>query len=151
MRCSVRFATLGLIAVVSVLGLGCGKPSMTTLTGQVRFNGKPVAKCKIALFPDVAEFDPTRHGYGLGVTDENGNYEVQHPQGEKGIFPGTYKVTFTLWVDKKGKVLPYDTKPSEVEGGVKNMFPEQYENLTTTPERVTVPSGGTTKDFDITG
>lgn len=152
MSASVRMIVLAIVgASLLTVAAGCGKPSLTTLKGQVKLNGQPAAKCKVALFPDVSEFNPEKHGFGYGICDENGNYEIQHPQGEKGIFPGTYKVTFVLWVDNKGKILPPDTKPSEVTGGVKNKFPDKYEKLALTPERVTVPSGGTTKDFDISG
>lgn len=150
MTACFRTSVLALvIASFLTAATGCGKPTLTTLKGNVKLNGQPVPKCKVSLFPDVSEFDPERHGFGSGICDENGNYEILHPQGGNGIFPGTYKVMFVLWIDSKGKVLPHDTKPSEVPGGVKNKFPEKYENLSTTPERVTVPAGGTTKDFNI--
>lgn len=134
-----------------VLLSGCGKPPLVSVKGNVKFKNKPVAHCKVVFFPAVSQFDPDRHGMGFGVTDEQGNFEIQHPQGEKGIYPGDYKVSFVLWVDSKGKVLPPDTKPSEVPGGVKNLFPAVYEAPSTTPEQVSVPSSGLTKDFSISG
>jgi hypothetical protein len=83
------------------------------------------------------------------VTDAEGRFTIQHPQGEKGIWSGTYKVTFTLWVDRNGKPLPMETKPSEVEGGVKNLFPLEYEAPSTTPESVSVGSGENNFEFSI--
>lgn len=145
-----RLFPLVLLAAVALIAGGCGKPSMHTVKGTVKLNGKPVPNCKVALFPDVDEFNPDKHGFGSGMTDESGAFEIQHPQGEKGIQAGRYKVTFEAWVDGKGKSVPATAKPSEVPGGVKNLFPQEYEAPSTTPERLDVGMGGTTKDFDIT-
>jgi len=140
-----RFGFLFLVVLVC----GCGKPSSYPVRGVVKLDGKPAEHVKVAMYPDVAEFKPDVHGFGFGMTDANGAYEIQHPTGEKGLYAGTYKVTLVLWVDSKGKAIPPDAKPSEVPGGVKNKIPAKYESLADTPERVTVPYGGTTKDFDI--
>ena len=137
-------------AAVGLLASGCGKPPMVALKGRVTFNGKPLKGCKVGLYPDVAEFNPDKHGYGFGLTDANGEFEVQHPGGEKGIYPGTYKVTFVAWVNNKGEPIPPSAKPSEVPGGVKNLLPTKYESLADTPERLTVPSGGTEATFALT-
>jgi hypothetical protein len=138
---------VGLLFAVAVSG--CSKPPMISATGIVTLDGKPVENCKLAFFPDVEQFNPDRHGYGFAVTDKTGKFEVQHPQGEKGIYPGTYKVTFVCWVNAKGELLPYDIKPSEVEGGVKNKFPDKYESLTGTPERATIIRGTNHFEFNI--
>ncbi|VTR98424.1 hypothetical protein [Tuwongella immobilis] len=139
-----------LIGLSLLLVCGCGKPPFVPVTGTVTMNGQPLAQCKVGFFPD-GEFDPDRSGYGFGITDAQGKYEIQHPQGEKGIYPGSYKITLVLWVDSKGNVLPFDTKPSEVKGGVKNKLPAKYESPSSTPESVVVPSGGTTKDIAVAG
>jgi hypothetical protein len=143
-------ALFALLAVAPLFAAGCGKPAKHAVTGTVKLNGKPVPHCKVGLFPDVAEFNPDKHGFGYGITDESGAFEVQHPQGEKGIQTGRYKVTFEAWVDSKGKPLPADAKPSEVPGGVKNLFPDIYQAPSSTPESIDVGAGGTRKEFDIT-
>lgn len=122
---------------------------MISVDGVVTLDGKPVEHCKLAFFPDVQQFNPDRHGFGFAVTDAQGRFEVQHPQGDKGIWPGDYKVTFVLWVDSKGNPLPYDSKPSEVEGGVKNLFPPEYESLASTPERASIRRGENHLEFAI--
>ena len=140
-----------LVAIlVAGLAVGCGKPPMRQVTGTVSLNGKLVEHCKVGFFPDVTEFNPDRHGFGFGVTDAQGRFTIQHPQGEQGIWSGDYKVTFTLWVDSKGKALPMETKPSEVEGGVKNLFPAEYEAPSTTPESVSVGAGDNSFNFSVT-
>ncbi len=145
-----RLAAILSVGVLALAPAGCGKPAMRAVTGTVKLNGKPVESCKVGFFPDVTQFDPDRHGFGFGVTDKDGRFTVQHPQGEKGIYAGTYKVTFLLFLDAKGKVLPADTKPSEVAGGARNAFPDKYEFLDTTPERATVTAAGGDFRFDIT-
>lgn len=146
-----RFSTaVPVIVLLITFGLpGCGKPPMRSVTGTVQLDGRPVQHCKVGFFPDVAEFNPDRHGFGFGVTDAAGKFEIQHPQGEKGIWSGDYKVTFTLWVDSKGQPLPMETKPSEVEGGVRNLFPDKYESPSTTPQTASVGSGANEFQFAV--
>lgn len=136
---------IGLLAVT-----GCGKPPMMSVSGTVKLNGKAVPNCKVGFFPDSETFNPDRHGFGFGVTDTEGRFEIQHPQGEKGIWAGKYKVTFVAWVTSSGKSVPADSKPSEVEGGVKNLFPDFYEEPSRTTERAVVTNGANVFDFNIT-
>ncbi len=139
---------IGLVMVVALVS-GCGKPPMQSVAGTVELNGKPVSNCKVGFFPDTEHFDADRHGFGFGITNEKGEFTIQHPQGEQGIYAGKYKVTLVAWVTKSGKPLPVDTKPSEVEGGVSNLFPDIYEAPSTTPEKVTVTKGENSFKFAI--
>ena len=143
-----------LLAALMCLHLcGCGGvPPMVPVSGVVTVDGKPMAHVQVGFLPDTEEFDPTRHGSGLGVTDAQGNYVVKNAAGQEGLWPGKYKVTFTLMVDKlKKQPLPYDAKPSEVPGGVTNMLPTRYELPGSTPESVAVPAEGLKKDFALAG
>jgi hypothetical protein len=124
------------------LSIGCGKPPMQEVRGSVKLDGKPVSNCKVGFYPDVAVFDPDRHGYGFGLTNDAGEFAIQHPKGEIGIWAGKYKITFVAWISPTGRIIEPEAKPSEVEGGVTNMFPEIYESPGTTPESVTVKSSG---------
>jgi hypothetical protein len=144
-------ATIFVSMFLCVFAHGCGKPPMRSAQGTVKLDGKPIGNCKVGFFPDTEKFDPNRHGFGFGITDDQGKFVIQHPQGDEGIWAGKYKVTFVAWVDKNGKSLSVDTKPSEVEGGVANRFPEMYEEPSTTPEAVSVAnnSGVNSFDFDI--
>jgi len=145
-----RTGAVGLMVVVGSLVVGCGKPPMHEVQGTVRLGGKPIKGCKVGFFPDASHFDPKRHGFGFGITDPDGRYVIQHPQGESGIWAGNYKVTLVAWVNKAGETLPPDIKPSEVEGGVKNVFPDAYEAPSTTPERAVVRKGEPNVfDFDV--
>jgi hypothetical protein len=145
--------TLQVALVLSLLLVGCGKPPMQTVQGTVKRDGKPVANCKVGFFPELRDqeaFNPDRHGFGFGLTDQDGNFKIQHPQGEEGIWAGKYKVTFVAWVTSNGKSLPPETKPSEVQGGVLNLFPDLYEAPSTTKESVKVEKGvANVFNFDI--
>jgi len=140
-----------LVLVVAIfLAPGCGgTPAMVPVKGVVKLAGKPLAHCKVGLFPDVEGFDPTKHGYGFGMTNAKGEFEIQHPNGTKGIWPGTYKVTFVAWIDSKGKPVPPEMKPSEIPGGVKNLLHDKYETLSDTPERLTVTKEAAEVTFDL--
>jgi len=139
-----------LLCFVTAVAAGCGKPPMHQVQGTVLLGGKPVKGCKVGFFPDAPQFDPNRHGFGFGITDPEGRYVIQHPQGEAGIWAGNYKVTLVAWVNKAGETLPPDIKPSEVEGGVKNVFPDAFEAPSTTPERAVVRKGEPNVfDFDV--
>lgn len=142
-RSAIVFLTLLFFSV------GCGKPPMMSVSGTVKLNGKAVPNCKVGFFPDTETFNPDRHGFGFGITDKDGNFEIQHPQGEKGIWAGKYKVTFVAWVTKAGKPVPADSKPSEVEGGVKNLFPDFFEEPSRTTEKAVVKEGANVFDFNI--
>jgi len=144
MVCWTRFTSVLLLLIV-----GCGPPPMQSVQGTIKLNGKPVNNCKVGYFPDTELFDSNRHGFGFGVTDSEGHYTVQHPQGEQGIWAGKYKVTLVAWVNSSGESLGIDTKPSEVTGGVINRFPDIYEAPSTTPERVVVTSDTNKNVFDI--
>lgn len=145
-----RTPALIVLACVVLSAFGCGKPLMVKVTGTVSFKGKPLKGCKVGFSPATSDFDPERHGYGFGITNEQGQFEIQHPSGTPGIFPGTYKVTFVAWVNNKGEPIAPDAKPSEVPGGVKNLLPSKYESIADTPETVTVPKSGANLTFNLT-
>ena len=138
------------MAMFVVVPLGCGKPPMMSVSGKVTLDGKAVSNCKVGFFPDTETFNPDRHGFGFGVTDPQGHFEIQHPQGEKGIWAGNYKVTFVAWVDALGNPVPAESKPSEVEGGVKNLFPDFFEEPSRTTEKAVVKNGENIFDFNVT-
>lgn len=143
-----RSSVFGWLLLALVVA-GCGKPPQVAVTGVVTFKGKGVPGCKAIFYPDVAKFDPNRHGGGYGMTREDGSFEIQSPDGTPGIMPGSYKVLFEAWVDSKGKAIPPTAKPSEVEGGVKNLLPARYASLADTPERATVTGGGGEFAFEV--
>ena len=137
-----RLLVLAAACIAPLAAIGCGKPAMVAVKCKVMHDGKPVDNCKVAFVQDVEPFDAKVHGYGYGNTDANGECEIAHPMtGEKGLFPGTYKVTFEAWKNKRGKSVPPTEKPSEVEGGVSDRLPPILKSIGSTTERFTVPKG----------
>jgi hypothetical protein len=135
--------------ILASISVGCGKPPMMSVTGSVKLDGKAVPNCKVGFYPDTEEFNPDRHGFGAAITDSAGQFEIAHPQGDKGIWAGKYKVTFEAWVTKAGKPVPADSKPSEVEGGVKNLFPDLFAEPSRTTEKVVVANKANEFNFNI--
>jgi len=78
---------------------------MMSVTGTVKLDGKTVSNCKVGFFPDTETFNPDRHGFGFGITDSDGRLEIEHPQGDKGIWAGNYKVSL-----EKTTLRPLDAK-----------------------------------------
>jgi hypothetical protein len=127
---------------------GCGKPTPVEVKGTVTFNSQPAKGCRVMFFPDSEEPNFETMGFGSAMTDDNGNFSITATAQGKGVTPGKYKVCFEWLVDGKGKPLGPTDKPSEVPGA-KNLLPEAYVAPSTTPEKVSVPSGGLTKNFDL--
>lgn len=138
----------GIVLVLLVAGCS-GAPPMVPVTGLVTLNGKPIENCQVCFFPEDESIDPNKAGYGLAYTDADGKYEIANPQGDKGIFPGRYKVVLNFYTNREGKPLPKTAKPSETPGGFVNQMPKPYHDPKTTPETVEVPRGGCTRDFKI--
>ncbi|MDX2039164.1 MAG: hypothetical protein SFX72_21135 [Isosphaeraceae bacterium] len=149
MRSVCRRGRLLFPLLLVLVPLGCGLQGPVNVKGVVKAGGRPLSNCKVVFYPDTEKFDPDRHGYGFGMTNENGQFEIQHPNGTKGILPGSYKVTFVAWVDGKGNPIPPEAKPSEVPGGVNNLLPDKYESLGTTPTRMTVLGDNSEANFDL--
>jgi 5-hydroxyisourate hydrolase-like protein (transthyretin family) len=147
-------AVLSLAVPVLVAGLtGCGAPAMVAVKVKVTHDGKPVDNCKVGFVQDVESFDPKSHGYGYGNTDKDGVCEIAHPMtGEKGLYPGTYKVTFEAWKNRRGQSVPPTEKPSEVEGEVFDRLPQALKSIGSTTERLTVVKGTPVDhEFKLTG
>jgi hypothetical protein len=137
----LRNPTILVLALFVCAAFGCGRPPMHEVAGVVTLDGKPISNCKVGFFPDVRVFNPDRHGYGFGLSYNEGKFAIVHPQGEVGIWAGKYKVTLVAWVTKDGKEIEPEAKPSEIPGGVLNLFPDEYESPGTTPLTVNVKAG----------
>jgi hypothetical protein len=75
-----------LLSMLVLVALGCGKaPPLTTVSGQVTFQGKPVARGEVCFASDT--------GFAINAAiGSDGMYEVRRSHLGGGIPPGTYKV-----------------------------------------------------------
>jgi len=81
-------------AVVLLLpSVGCNSGEYSDLgkvTGQVTMDGQPLAK-------SLVRFAPESGRTAMGVTDEQGNYELIYVRDVRGAEPGKYQVEITTW------------------------------------------------------
>jgi hypothetical protein len=74
-------------------------------------------------------------------TDADGKFQLR-------IKPGTYRVSLTRLVDKKGNVPKESDNPTEdftqleASGYLRNVFPPAYADPSSTPLKVEIPPGG---------
>ena len=75
-----------LLSMLVVVALCCGKaPPLTTVSGQVTFQGKPVARGEVCFASDT--------GFAINAAiGSDGMYEVRRSHLGGGIPPGSYKV-----------------------------------------------------------
>lgn len=130
--------------------VGCSpSPKLVPAKGIVKLDGKPVAHVHVCFWPEEDGADLMKRGYGMGISDVEGHFVIKDLYGNEGIFPGKYKVTVSLYVDRKGKPIPPNSKPDEVYGGARDIMPRQYNDPRTTPLRAEVPATGLNKTFEI--
>jgi len=94
----------GLCIALSFLSFGCGEPAETvpelvTVTGTVKYQGKPLPDASVTFIPADVEEEPTERNRVVrpaGTTDASGGFELrwaEHP----GAPPGKYTVTVTAF------------------------------------------------------
>ena len=94
---------IGLFCValmVTIAGCGSSKPPLTTVTGTVSYDGKPLERATVSLTPDGG--DGTSKPAN-GITDSDGNFTLTtiFPDGEilEGASEGTYTVRVTKLIE----------------------------------------------------
>lgn len=83
----MRFARSVLLfaAAASFLAAGCGGPSFCDVTGVVTRGGQPVKNLQVMFLPEKGR--PSS-----GISDDQGRYQLQYTDQQKGLMPGKYKV-----------------------------------------------------------
>jgi hypothetical protein len=117
-------------------------PALSSVTGTVTLDGKPLAGAMVRFIPQGTT---PGHG-GAGTTDEAGKYEItaHRTNNRKGLLPGEYKVVLTRLLLPDGKPLPPDVPP--INSGAHESIPEPYCKADRTPLTVTI--GTEAKAFD---
>jgi hypothetical protein len=150
-KCLVR--KLLVPAAFVLLAAGCSGASVSTVKGQVFYNGEPLAGGDLEFRP---EKDLTLGSFG-GGTDSEGRFEIKIGKGTgMNAKPGRFVVLIT-----KGKAIgisPPDAHLSEEERvkalmqmgpgapgvggkGATGILPERYSNAATTPFKVEISDG----------
>jgi hypothetical protein len=138
-----------LACTIAMLALGCGGggggPSGVRVTGSVIKDGKGQSGVSVGFTPA----DPSKGEARGARTDAEGKFQTN-------VMPGSYTVTLSRMVDKKGNVPADSDDPTqdytqlEASGALRNAFPPKYAAPTTSPFKVEIPAGGKELEpFDV--
>lgn len=126
---------LGAFALLmATLAAGCGRGDLDGLVrGQVLLDGRPLAGAAVVFSPVSGE------RASVGVTDANGQYELEFTGTKRGAFVGQHKVTVTT------ESLGTSANPEEIPERV----PLAFTRRESTPLEKTVVAGRQTIDIEI--
>jgi hypothetical protein len=132
--------------LVALLVLGCGQSQSSNLVpvaGTVTLDGQPLGNATLFFMPQ----GETKGNGGGGTTDAAGKYQANSVRGEKGLHPGSYKVTVSRRLMPDGKPPPPDDKP--MESPARESLPGQYSDQGQTTLTANVAAGGGPIDFAL--
>tara|TARA_R100000750_G_scaffold49652_1_gene34514 strand:- start:476 stop:862 length:387 start_codon:yes stop_codon:yes gene_type:complete len=113
---------------------GCGETSdqlpLASVSGVLMKNGAPVPNAEIRFKPKTVKAKMSQ-----ATTDENGAFELNYSQSEKGAVVGEHDVMVTIYgkrgpSDVEGQLGPPLEPPKEYVLGMKTVPEEGAENLT---------------------
>ena len=149
--------TLAAIVLPAVLLVGCGGPSLGTVTGTVTIDGKPAPNVTVTFVPEAGGRAST------GVTDSEGKYELLYSV-DKGALIGKHKVALQTNREAQGEAGVDEDMESDSDdyeklaSGETNMYKQDEANWkepipakynTETTLSVEVKSGANVHDFAI--
>jgi len=122
-----------------VICAGCGDDSgVGKVQGVVSLDGVPIDRAAVTFHPGDARAS-------VGVTDEEGHYELVYTRSTKGAVVGEHKVTISTKINRD------DDHPESKTGGKgrEETMPPQYLNLRKTELTATVESGYNEINFEL--
>jgi hypothetical protein len=133
------------IAVLVGSTAGCGQrgPALMPVSGEVKFDGKPLSTGTIEFIPNASTNGPT-----VGAKIEAGRYTVPR---EKGAVVGDYRVQITS-IQKTGEKIPAGTGAPEgaMVDDVRQVIPREYNSDSTLTAKITKGPNANT-NFDLKG
>ncbi|MCA9248156.1 MAG: hypothetical protein KDA42_13605 [Planctomycetales bacterium] len=105
---------IGAAGVVMFVGCGASGPEIVPVTGEVHFNGQPVADADVLFAPDSGR-------PAVAHTDETGQFQLKTRTAGDGASVGHHHVVIT----KSQQVDPNDTSPYPE---MKSVLPPKYGN-----------------------
>jgi hypothetical protein len=140
-----------------LLGLLCGvltgcsggnaAPPVQTVPakGTVTLNGKPLPNATVMFIPK----GDTKGIECSGMTNQAGEYQIQHPQGADGVPPGKYAVVVSQFVDSKGVPVDLSSGAMPADLGAVELLPDRYSSLSDTQLVAEVSATGGNFDFAL--
>jgi hypothetical protein len=129
-------AVLGMVAMTAGCGGGPAAPPLGTVTGTITLDGEPVEGMSVI-------FTPSDSRSSTGMTDKDGNYDLDFDNTHKGAAIGMHKVHIALRLEADPAMLAAGGA-----AGPPKKIPTRY-NDQTTLER-DVKAGENTFDFELT-
>jgi hypothetical protein len=149
-----RLVLFGLVvAFLGFAGCDSGGPALGTVTGKVTLDGKPLPNTAVTFIPAGGG------GTASGITDANGNYELNYLD-RKGALIGKHKVALTtvqqpsetpateMSSDSPEYANQGNVAASEYNKVFTEPIPAKYNKQTTLEEEV--KSGSNEINFDLT-
>jgi len=130
----MRTAHFLIVGCVTVCLAGCGSGTKATVSGNVTFNGQPVERGAISLWPEDGK------GSVAGAGIENGRYQI------KGVAPGVKIVRLTAPVALGTTAKDDYGNPVEARA---ELMPAAWGQAS--KERITVTAPSTAQDFAVEG
>ncbi|QDT41813.1 hypothetical protein Pan241w_18810 [Gimesia alba] len=121
---------------------GCGggvddAPTLQPVKGTIKKDGKGIKDVRVS-------FVPAEDGIpAIGVSGEDGTYELSNPKGGKGAQVGTYKVVLSVTPSEESYASGGDPNKAKLP------FPKSYTSKTTTPKSATVKEGENVVDIEF--
>ncbi len=88
----VRWLMVGGALLGTLAGCGGSDSGLAPVRGRVRLNGQPLADA-------IVEFQPAGKAPSVGVTDEDGNFQLQYSKHRWGAVVGSHRVKIDHDVD----------------------------------------------------
>lgn len=118
-----------------ILAVGCGEsgPKMTTVSGQVKHDGKLLDRGVVLFSPISADSPPSRTNI-----NSDGTYQID-------VVPGSHKVVVNLFTETDPSIEP--GAPGYV--APKSLLPAKYSSLSRTPLEFAVGEDPTAIDLEL--
>jgi len=128
------------LAIAAMVPIACsGGSGLSSVSGKVTYQGKPVPKGTVAF----QSTNPEGRN-ATGAIGEDGSYTLQTENPGDGALPGDYNVTISARDEVILDYIPLKPPP------VKRLAPAKYEKAETSGLKATVKSGSNTINFDLT-
>jgi hypothetical protein len=119
----VQFRALTFAWGLVLLAAGCGGPSGPAITGQVKLDGQPLAKARVAF----SSLDKIGGAYAKAVCNDEGRFVVEPDALGMTLPPGKYAVTVSLKKNAQGQIpADADYDMEEMGGTLTESIPTKY-------------------------
>lgn len=125
-----------IVLAATVIGCGSKEPQLEFIPvrGVVTLDNKPLANADVRTTP----VGKTMGKGGGGRTNEQGEFQIVHSRGEKGLPEGEYTATVSLRQNPDGSFPPPDDPTPPMESPAVEKLPARYVDPTQTQLKFTV-------------